>query len=132
MSPKPATPVTLVPPLAPGEAVVADDAKSGHVDEFKRSAIEKAKGKTSSTKCPPHKPPKTQEEKARKLSWIEIELVDEENQPVPGARYRVTLPDGTADEGALDAKGFARVDGFEAGTCQVTFPELDKDAWEKL
>jgi hypothetical protein len=46
-------------------------------------------------------------------------------------KYRITLPDGeTVAEGTLDDKGFARVDGIEPGTCKITFPDLDKDAWE--
>ena len=59
-------------------------------------------------------------------------MVDEENHPVAGLAYRITLPDGeTVAEGTLDEKGFARVDGIEPGTCKITFPDLDKDAWEK-
>ena len=34
--------------------------------------------------------------------------------------------------GTLDNNGFARVDGIDPGTCKITFPELDKDAWEKI
>ena len=26
---------------------------------------------------------------------------------------------------------FARIEGIEPGTCKVTFPRLDKEAWEK-
>ena len=60
-------------------------------------------------------------------------MVDEDNQPVPGIAYRVTLPDGeTVAEGTLDEKGFARVDGIDPGTCKITFPPLDKDAWERV
>jgi hypothetical protein len=67
-----------------------------------------------------------------KKSWIEIELVDEEDEPVPGEAYRITLPDGeTVAEGTLSDKGFARVDGIDPGSCKITFPDLDKDAWEK-
>jgi len=67
-----------------------------------------------------------------KKSWIEIELVDEDDNPIPGERYKVTLPDGkTVAEGTLDENGFARVDGIDPGNCKITFPSLDKDAWEK-
>jgi type VI secretion system secreted protein VgrG len=84
----------------------------------------------SAPQAPPHKPPKTDEEKEK--SWIEIELVDESDQPVPGQRYEITLPDGSVAKGTLDEKGFARVEGIDPpGTCQVCFPELDKEAWEK-
>ena len=64
-----------------------------------------------------------------KKSWIEVSLVDEEGQPVPYERYRVVTPDGTVREGFLDPKGLARVDGIDPGTCQITFPELDAEAW---
>lgn len=65
------------------------------------------------------------------LVWIEIVLVDEEDQPVPGERYRIELPNGQKREGTLDSDGFARVEGIERGNCKVTFPELDQEAWKK-
>jgi len=68
----------------------------------------------------------------QKKSWIEIKLVDEEKNPVPGEAYKVILPDGeTVATGSLDEKGFARIEGIDPGTCKITFPNLDKDAWEK-
>jgi hypothetical protein len=70
--------------------------------------------------------------KKEEKSWIEIELVDEENQPVPGERYRITLSDGkTLAEGTTDANGQARVNDIDRGTCKITFPDLDKDAWKE-
>jgi hypothetical protein len=50
---------------------------------------------------------------------------------VPGERYRIELPDGKIAEGSLDQNGFARVNRIKPGTCKVTFPRLDKEAWEK-
>ena len=70
-------------------------------------------------------------QKQQKKSWIEIELVDEEDKPVPGEAYRITVPDGSVAEGTLDEKGFARVEGFEKGNCKVSFPNLDKESWHK-
>lgn len=66
------------------------------------------------------------------LVWIEIELVDEENHPVSGEKYRIELPDGQIMEGTLDFNGFARLDGIEKGTCKITFSNLDGDAWERI
>ena len=57
-------------------------------------------------------------------------VVVEAGQPVAYERYRVTAPDGTVREGFLNAKGLGRVDGIDPGTCKITFPNLDKDAWE--
>ena len=57
--------------------------------------------------------------------------MDKDGKPVPGEAYRVVLPDGEqVAEGTLDEKGFARVDGIEPGTCKVTFPNLEKQAWK--
>ena len=64
-----------------------------------------------------------------KTSWIEIKLVDQDSNPVPGEAYRVQVPDGSTVEGDLDDSGFARVDGIDPGTCQVTFPNLDGHSW---
>lgn len=66
----------------------------------------------------------------KKKTWIAIELLDDEGQPVPGKAYRIELPDGRKVEGQLDAKGTAGVNGIDPGTCQVTFPDLDAKSWK--
>jgi len=62
--------------------------------------------------------------------WVEIELVDEDDKPVNGARYEVKLPDGTTRTGTLPRSGVVRLTSSKPGTCEVVFPELDKDAWK--
>ena len=107
---------SLVPPTPPVDPVAAADASPG---------------KDVSSQEKRHKEP-TDEEEEKKKSWIEIELVDEEDNPVPGERYKVTLPDGkTVAEGTLDEMGYAKISGIDPGTCKITFPKLDKDAWER-
>lgn len=120
-----------VSPAAPDKAEDADIADPGKMAEIKAEQIEKKEGKYGSTPVKPHKPPTTEEE-ADKKSWIEIELVDEDDEPVPGEKYKVTLPDDSVAEGTLDNNGFVHIDGIEPGTCKITFPELDKDVWEKV
>jgi hypothetical protein len=71
-------------------------------------------------------------DKLRPPTWVEIELVGEDDEPIPGARYRITAPGGTVREGELDEEGRARLDGIAPGACRVTFPELDEDAWEPV
>jgi hypothetical protein len=65
--------------------------------------------------------------------WVEIELVGDDDQPIPWEEYVVLLPDGKRVPGFLDDQGFARLDGLlTSGTCQIQFPNLDCDAWEKI
>jgi hypothetical protein len=69
----------------------------------------------------------------KRTHWIEIELVGEDNQPLPFIEYRVKLPEGKVANGYLDRNGFARLDGItQPGTCLVCFPALDEQAWTFL
>lgn len=130
-SPKSGNAPSAVSPAEPKKAEEADKADPGEMTQVKARQVETQTGKYGAAPVQPHKPPKTQEEKEKKKSWIEIVMVDEDNKPVVGERYKVTLPDGeTVAEGTLDEKGFARVQGFEPGNCKVTFADLDKEAWE--
>lgn len=65
-----------------------------------------------------------------KTSWIEIELIDETGEPVPDQPYQIVLPDGSTVDGILDETGQARMEGIDPGTCQITFPDMDKGAWK--
>ena len=83
--------------------------------------------------APSHVESTLDDDEVEERSWIEIELVDEDDQPVTGERYRITLPDGTTvAQGTTGSDGVARVSGIDPGTCKITFPDLDKDAWEKI
>jgi hypothetical protein len=67
------------------------------------------------------------------IYWIEIELVGEDNQPIPFEEYTVILPDGSPVNGYLDEDGFVRLDGIRTpGDCKISFPNLDKEAWQPL
>lgn len=66
------------------------------------------------------------------LTWIEIALLDESDQPVPGEPYRIETVDGVIHEGRLDPVGKARVEGIVRGTCKISFPRLDREAWEPI
>ncbi|HEY0077401.1 MAG TPA: hypothetical protein VGB73_02065 [Pyrinomonadaceae bacterium] len=74
-----------------------------------------------------------QQERARekKTTWIEIELLNEKNQPVPNERYRIEMPDGSTEDGFLDDLGRARFDGIDQGTCKVSFPDIDAREWKQ-
>jgi protocatechuate 3,4-dioxygenase beta subunit len=61
-------------------------------------------------------------------TWIEIELLDMDGNPMPGERYAITLPDGTVREGALDAHGRAYFGGLDPGSAEIRWPDRDGDA----
>jgi hypothetical protein len=65
------------------------------------------------------------------VHWIEIELIGQDDHPIPYETYSVKLPNGDVARGYLDGQGRARVENIgDAGSCEVTFPDLDKAAWE--
>jgi hypothetical protein len=80
----------------------------------------------------PEAPPPPAEDlgSSKVRSWIEIELLDESDRPVPGVRFRAVLADGSVREGTLNAQGLARLDDVEPGTCDLSFPDLDGREWE--
>ncbi len=132
-SPKSVKMGSAVAPAETVEVPEADTADPGEVSKIKAEQLQTKSGKYGKVTLPPVKaePEQPGSSEEKKLSWIEIELVDEENKPVPGEPYKITTSDNKVESGTLDNKGFARVEGIEPGTCKVTFPKLDKDAWEK-
>ena len=146
MTPKSGKEGSAVPPADPKPAYEADQADPGLMAKIKAMERQLQAGKYGETPVKPLKPDDGGGDEGnggdgsggdpaddKKKTWIEIELVDGQKDPVPGEKYRITLPDGeTVAEGTLDEKGVARVDGIDPGTCQITFPDLDKDAWKPL
>ena len=69
----------------------------------------------------------------RPAHWIEIELVGDDDKPIPNEAYIVVFPDGKETRGRLNKAGFARISSIaQPGTCKVSFPNLDTDAWERI
>jgi hypothetical protein len=64
-----------------------------------------------------------------KKSWIEIYLHDSDGKPAAGEKYRIKLPDGSMEEGRLDAFGHAEYYGINPGTCELWFPDRDAMEW---
>ena len=132
-SPKSGTAGTLVSPVAPQAAQDSVDANPGSTQDASNSGSQSS-GSGSSVKVaakdapPEHKPG----DNPAKTAWIELQLVYESNGlPVAGMAYAVTLPDGTTVAGgSTDDQGLGRVDCIDPGSCQISFPTLDKEAWE--
>lgn len=121
---------SAITPVAPDPAQEADVADPGAMAKIKEEQVAKQTGKYGAQPARPYKPPQSQAEKELKKSWVEIKLEDQAGLPVPGERYQIKLPDGSLVDGTLDGNGFARVNGIDPGACEVTFPNLDREAWE--
>lgn len=68
-------------------------------------------------------------EARRVKDWVEIVLVDEEDQPVAGADYEITLPDGSTLTGQTGQGGRIRITDIDPGVCRFSFTRLDERAW---
>jgi type VI secretion system secreted protein VgrG len=145
------TPGQAVSPTAPTDSTDADQADPGQMAQIQAQQQQTGKGKYGSISPAVFKPPTPAQQAAAQQAaaaaspsqagapapppppqhYIEITLVDQENNPIPGEPYQITLPDGsTVASGTLDAKGYARVDGIDPGQCKVTFPNRDKSVWK--
>ena len=45
--------------------------------------------------------------------------------------HHIKLPDGSIASGTTDEKGKAKITNIDAGNCEITFPNLDQEAWEE-
>lgn len=129
MNPKSGKAGKAVAPAAPTAPEEADDADPGEVAQVKSQQMQRQQGKYGKSEAPkPFRPAHDPVE----THWIEIELVGEDDEPIPGEAYEITMPDGSVVSGTLDQNGLARIENIPvAGNCQITFPKLDKDAWEQ-
>ncbi len=67
-----------------------------------------------------------------KPSWIEIEMVDEEGQPVVGEVIELLGPQGEKLSGVTGEDGVAHIRVPEQGNCEISFVNLDPAAWERI
>ncbi len=72
-------------------------------------------------------PSKAPAETETPLTWISIELVDEDGNPLDGEDYEISLTDGSSHKGKT--KGPFRKDQIPEGVCSVKFPNLHKNYW---
>jgi len=111
---------------SPEEPLEADTVDPGadvtySADPYSYEALEGATGESTSDEA----------DDENESSWIEIELVDEAGQPWPNEPYEIVEPDGTMKKGSLDENGQAHVAVSDPGECQISFPKLDRRAWER-
>lgn len=58
-------------------------------------------------------------------TWVAVQLVDEDNKPVPKRKFRIRFPNGVEEEHELDDNGYKYFGDLDPGECEVAFPELD-------
>lgn len=104
------------PPTAPTEPAEADDDKPGKKMQLEKQSFERKKNKTK--------------EDPKKKSWVTVGLDDEEGNPVAGEPFQLWQGDKLIRSGTLNYKGRATVKGIDPGSYDLTFPKLDKGAWE--
>ena len=63
-------------------------------------------------------------------TWIEIELVDQDKEPIANERYVIETSDGRKITGTTNASGKAREEGVKPGDCKVSFPDLEASSWK--
>ncbi len=109
-------------PAAPAAPVDADSAEPGHDTTYAGGAEPE----------PAEVPADIKGHKVE-TTWIEVELVDEAGQPVVGEVVKVTDPGGEVlCERPTGANGIVHVLVPKEGTCQMSFVNLDAEAWERL
>jgi len=74
----------------------------------------------------PKKQPKKEQEP--ELSWVRIELVDEDGNLLEGEAFELTLSSGARKNGNWSAAGVFEQD-IPEGTCKIKFPKLHKNGW---
>lgn len=67
---------------------------------------------------------------APKLTWVEVQLRDQDGAPVAQELVRVVDADGRTREAFSDAEGIVRVSGVAPGSVRITLPALDEDLWK--
>lgn len=68
----------------------------------------------------------TSEERA----YLHVETVSENENPVPGVRFEVELPDGSKRLARSDGDGSLLIENIRPGTCRIVLTELSIDDWE--
>jgi type VI secretion system secreted protein VgrG len=124
----PSSPSAPKDPMKPGETVKAVLAAASAAVSGNYTGGSGGSGGGRGSDAPSHDP--NSEENKEKTHWIEVQLLDDAGQPITSESVEVTTPDGSVSGGTTDEKGVYRIEHIDPGSCQITFPNLDKDAWE--
>jgi hypothetical protein len=65
-----------------------------------------------------------------RLTWIEVLVQDEDQQPVANVAYKLVLSDGSVRTGKTNQAGIARCERIPEGECEFELTEFDAEAWK--
>lgn len=63
-------------------------------------------------------------------AWIEVLVVDEQDQPIPHQEYEIRLSDGRVRTARTNEHGILRYEWLPDGECEISLLGLDEGAWE--
>jgi len=69
-----------------------------------------------------------QQQQEEEKTWIEVELVDLDGEPVPDKDFRIRLSKGNVLSGRTDRQGKARFEGVDPDSGEVIFPQIPEEA----
>ena len=87
-------------------------------------------GSAAPEPAPPPAPSPAKPQPKSEKTWITIKVMYEDgDEPYSGA-FQVKLPDGRVEKGKLGSSGVKEISGIDPGSCEVSFPDLDANAWQ--
>ncbi|MCC6877028.1 MAG: hypothetical protein IT378_22170 [Sandaracinaceae bacterium] len=63
--------------------------------------------------------------------WIQVQIVDDDGNPVPRVPYELELPSSRVMRGTTNDYGVIYVSGIDPGSCKLRLPRHDASAWEQ-
>lgn len=132
-SAKSGTTCDLVAPAPPKTALPADEADPGAVEKAKAEQSQTGTGKYGSIGISKSSDGSGEDSESKTpTAWISFSLKDDAGKPVANEPYLIKLADGTEQTGSLDEQGKMKLTGITPGSCQISFPRIDKGEWRKL
>jgi hypothetical protein len=115
-------------PKDPLESITTDPGSQSEITARNRDV---KKTNLDSVKVKPE-PPQSEsgEEEPIKLTWISVELQDNDGKAVPFAPFVIEYSDKTFGGGATGSDGKCKLEGVAPGSVKINFIGIDKREWK--
>lgn len=78
----------------------------------------------------PYEPPEPGPMFDERAHWVEVCIVGENDEPLPGVACEITLPSGKVVRRRSDRHGLVRIEGITTpGACSLSLPGRHENAW---